>query len=102
MSSAASDVYKRQDFNQWEEFENLCQESVLVLGGTSVHDYFLYADLIDEIFITIEPLTFNEGIPAFTYINFKDLTPYLEERGYRHTEQKINDGGSLLVSFSKT
>ena len=50
----------------------------------------------------IEPLTFNEGIPAFTYINFKDLTPYLEERGYRHTEQKINDGGSLLVSFSKT
>ena len=43
-----------------------------------------------------------KGIPAFTYINFKDLNPYLEERGYRYTEQKINDFGSLLVSFSKT
>ena len=72
------------------EFESLCKESVLILGGTSVHDYFLYADLIDEIFITIEPLKFGKGLPAFSYINFRDLVPYLNERGYRHSEKKIN------------
>ncbi len=102
IKNSINQYFFNPDINQWDEFENLCKESVLILGGTSVHDYFLYADLIDEIFITVEPLKFGKGLPAFTYINFRDLVPYLNERGYRHSEKKINDKGSLLVNFSKT
>ena len=102
IKNSINQYYFNPDINQWDEFENLCKESVLILGGTSVHDYFLYADLIDEIFITIEPLKFGKGLPAFTYINFRDLVPYLTERGYCHSEKEINDKGSLLVNFSKT
>ena len=61
IKNSINQYYFNPDINQWDEFENLCKESVLILGGTSVHDYFLYADLIDEIFITIEPLKFGDA-----------------------------------------
>lgn len=38
----------------------------LILGGTMVHDWFHAHGAIDEIALTIEPLTFERGLPLFT------------------------------------
>jgi dihydrofolate reductase len=38
----------------------------IVLGGTTVHDWFLERDLIDRIDLTIEPLRFGSGLPLLT------------------------------------
>ena len=43
---------------------------------------FLYANLIDKIFITVEPIYFKTGIPAFSYINFHDIIPFFIERAF--------------------
>lgn len=39
-----------------------CQACAL-LGGASAHDVFLAADLVDEIWVTIEPRLFGTGTP---------------------------------------
>tara|TARA_Y100001935_G_C16958574_1_gene338297 strand:+ start:30 stop:569 length:540 start_codon:yes stop_codon:yes gene_type:complete len=89
------------DINQWYEFEKICSESALILGGTKVHDFFLYAELIDKIFITVEPLIFEKGVPAFSYINFYDLIPFLKERGFGYSENILNTEGTKLMIFDK-
>ena len=89
------------DLHQWNDFEKLCKESVLILGGTKVHDFFLYADLIDSMHITVEPIKFSEGIPAFSYINFKDIIPFFQEKGFSSKEEILNDKGTKLIKFKK-
>ena len=42
--------YFNPDKHQWNEFENICTTDVLILGGTKIHDFFLYADLINKIY----------------------------------------------------
>ena len=93
--------YFNPDLHQWEEFERLCKDSVLILGGTKVHDFFLYSNLIDSMYITVEPLKFNEGIPAFSYINSSDVIPFLREQGFSSQERIINDKGTKLIQFKK-
>lgn len=34
-----------------------------VIGGTSIYDQFLKAALIDELYLTVEPVLFGKGIP---------------------------------------
>ena len=69
----------------------------MILGGTSVHDFFIYAELVDTIHITIEPHIFNEGVRAFSYINFKDYKPYFLSRNYSYEEKTLNENGSIFV-----
>lgn len=94
--------YFNPDINQWDEFENICTTSVLILGGTKIHDYFLYADLIDKIYITIEPIYFKSGVPAFSYINFQDLIPFLAKRGFSNNQKVVNETGTVLIELNKT
>ena len=47
--------YFNPDINQWYEFEKICNDSALILGGTKVHDFFLYAELIDKIYDQTAP-----------------------------------------------
>ena len=74
--------------------------NILILGGTRVHDFFLYLDVLSKISITIEPLTFTSGIPAFSFINFNDLEAFLITRGYLKNEKKINEK-TKLITFSR-
>lgn len=90
------------DINQWSEFEKICKNNILILGGTKVHDFFLYANLITKIYITIEPLYFKSGIPAFSYINFSDLISFFNVRGFRDVQKTINDNGTKLIELVKT
>jgi len=93
--------YFNPDLNQWHEFEKICSTSVLILGGTKIHDFFLYANLIDKIFITVEPIYFKTGIPAFSYINFHDIIPFFIERGFSNNQKTINDKGTVLIELNK-
>lgn len=48
--------------------QRLAQEGVAELaicGGSSIYGLFLEAGVVDELFITIEPVVFGQGIPLF-------------------------------------
>ena len=100
-SNIKNQYYFNPDLHQWEDFERLCKDSVLILGGTKVHDFFLYSNLIDSMYITVEPLNFKEGVPAFSYINFSDIIPFFKEQGFSSQEEIINDKGTKLIKFKK-
>ena len=52
-------------------------------------------------YITVEPLNFKEGVPAFSYINFSDIIPFFKEQGFLSQEEIINDKGTKLIKFKK-
>ena len=95
-------LYFNPDVCQISEFENLVSDNsnVLVLGGTRVHDFFLYLDVLSKISVTIEPLTFTSGIPAFSFLNFNDLDAFLITRGYLKNQKTINEK-TKLITFSR-
>jgi dihydrofolate reductase len=37
-------------------------EAVAICGGRSIYDMFLQADLVDELYLTVEPLLFGNGV----------------------------------------
>ncbi len=89
------------DLHQWSDFEKLCKKKVLILGGTKVHDFFLYSDLIDTMYITVEPLEISNGVPAFSYLNFEDIIPFFQEKHFVINEEIVNDKGTTLITFKK-
>ena len=81
--------YFNPDLHQWSEFEEICSGDILILGGTSVHDFFIYAELVDTIHITIEPHTFYEGVRAM--IIDKDKKPRWKQRTLEEvTSEMVN------------
>ncbi len=94
--------YFNPDITQWSDFAKLVglKSKVLILGGTRVHDFFLYLDVLSKIYITIEPLNFNTGIKAFSFINFNDLESFLIARKYIKEQKKINEK-TVLVTYSR-
>lgn len=48
-------------------------KSVAVLGGTQTYNYCLENNLIDELFITIEPLVFGQGLNIFNSRKIKTI-----------------------------
>ncbi|MDP3948979.1 MAG: dihydrofolate reductase family protein [bacterium] len=46
-------------------------EEVIVAGGASANKSFLEENLIDEIYLDVEPIIFGEGIPLFASGNFE-------------------------------
>ncbi|HUB93606.1 MAG TPA: dihydrofolate reductase family protein, partial [Verrucomicrobiae bacterium] len=41
--------------------------AVAICGGTSVYDQFIRAGLVDELYLTISPLLFGQGLSLFTH-----------------------------------
>tara|TARA_X000000368_G_C23054180_1_gene723049 strand:- start:1032 stop:1568 length:537 start_codon:yes stop_codon:yes gene_type:complete len=95
-------IYFNPDINQISDLENIIgkNSNVLILGGTRVHDFFLYIDVISEIEITLEPLVFEKGLPAFSFINFKDLEDLLISRNYKKREKYLNES-TILINYSR-
>lgn len=69
-------------------------KNVCVLGGSKTYSYFLEKDLLDELFITIEPIIFGKGISLFE----KEIP---EKKFKLVSTEKLNDKGTILLSYKK-
>lgn len=45
-----------------------------ILGGAQIHSLFLEASLLDEIWLTVEPMLFGNGTPLFAHRTSTQLT----------------------------
>jgi dihydrofolate reductase len=73
----------------------------LILGGTAVHDWFHARGHIDEVTLTIEPVTFGEGVPIFGDQTARDPVEALLEKGYAPVgERRLNAVGTRLLTFA--
>jgi dihydrofolate reductase len=69
--------------------------TVAVLGGTQTYTYFLEHDLLDEIYLTVEPLVFGRGLQLFE-------SSHNSAAHFRlASHKKLNDKGSLLLHYTK-
>lgn len=80
------------DFEQYlksKGYQNVC-----LLGGAHTYGFFLEKNLIDELFITIEPLVFGDGISLFDRA-VPDKTFKLESMS------RLNEKGAVLLHYVK-
>lgn len=68
-------------------------QAVAICGGSSVYDLFMHARLVDELYLTVSPLLFGQGMPLFTHsldipLQLLDSTP-------------LGDG-SILLHYATT
>ena len=73
-----------------------------ILGGVGVHDWFAERDLIDAADITIEPLTFERGLPLLSRGTKGDPLASMAALGLVETAvMTLNARGSRLHRFSR-
>ncbi len=65
-------------------------KQVAVLGGTKTYTYFLEKGLLDELYLTVEPVVFCSGLPLFNG-KFKIRKPRII------SIKKLNRKGSILI-----
>ena len=68
-------------------------KTAAVLGGMHVYDYFLEKNLIDDLYLTIEPLAFGKGLGLF------DTAKPLTKRFKLKELRKLNNAGSILLHY---
>ena len=68
-------------------------KKICVLGGTQIYSYCLEHNLIDELYLTIEPLTFGPGLPLFE-------TKKTSQWRLKSSKQ-LNKRGSILLHYVK-
>lgn len=66
-------------------------EAVLT-GGAQINALFLKSNMVDEIWLTIEPLIFGVGLDLFRGVQFAHRVRLLEVR-------RLNEGGSVLLRY---
>ncbi len=69
-------------------------KKVCVLGGRVAYNYCLKNNLLDDIYITIEPIVFGKGINAFN----EEITP---QKYNLVSVEKLNETGTILLHYSK-
>ncbi len=65
---------------------------ILLIGGTEINTAFLKAKLVDEIWITIEPVIVGEGK---SFVSLEEL--YIDLKAYDVTS--LNTQGTLVVKY---
>jgi dihydrofolate reductase len=84
--------------NPTEVVTKLCADGfnhAALLGGGELYTRFLEDGLVDEAFVTIEPLTFLAGVPFLT--NGKVLDDYSYLQLVERT--RLNESGTLLLHY---
>ena len=69
-------------------------ENVALLGGPSTNFAFLRENLVDEIFLTIEPVMLGKGIPLSVGGELCARWKLLETR-------RLNEKGTLLLHYAR-
>lgn len=68
--------------------------SCLLLGGSYVYNEFFEVDLVNEVFVTVEPVNFESGTP------FLQNNKTLEDYGFKLLEKKpLNSTGTSLHHY---
>jgi len=78
-----------------ELLKNKNYHRVAVLGGTQVYSWFLEKNLLDEIYLTIEPIVFGSGLPLFNVI------PPVTKKFMLASVRKLNSQGAILLHYVK-
>ncbi|MEK7097891.1 MAG: dihydrofolate reductase family protein, partial [Patescibacteria group bacterium] len=66
-------------------------KKIAILGGTQIYSYCLEKKLIDELYLTVEPISFGHGLPIFA--TKKQIKWKLK------SIKKLNNNGSLLLHY---
>ncbi len=69
--------------------------TIAILGGTQTYTYFLENNLLDEMYITIEPVVFGRGLNLF------ESRENLLRKFHLESLKQLNENGSLLLHFTK-
>jgi dihydrofolate reductase len=70
--------------------------TVALLGGTQVYTWFLERDLIDEMYLTIEPVVFGNGLNIFDRKNDE-----MDVKFSLASVRQLNTNGSVLLHYRK-
>ncbi|MDP2812433.1 MAG: dihydrofolate reductase [bacterium] len=82
---------KKSNFKKFIKSQNY--KKVAVLGGPKVYNYFLENKILDELFVTIEPVVFTTGVPMFSGKLFRKYKFSLV------STKKLNKNGTLLLKY---
>lgn len=70
------------------------QKNVLILGGNQIYDLFLRDDLVDNIYLTIEPVKLNTGLQITSML--------INPAGFKLKNTKtINKQGTVIKHYEK-
>ena len=67
-------------------------KEVAICGGSSIYTKFMKANVVDTIYLTIEPIMFGKGISLFT----EDILHHMKLKSAQTSESD----GSLLLEYS--
>ncbi|KXK10009.1 MAG: dihydrofolate reductase family protein [Candidatus Dojkabacteria bacterium] len=67
-------------------------KTAAVVGGSSVNSQFLQAGLIDELYITVEPILFGKGLHLAESISDQVNLQLIDS-------QKLNEQGTMLLHY---
>lgn len=70
-------------------------QKIAILGGSQVYTYCLENGLMDELYLTVEPVVFGTGIDLFASQKSLDKTFQLVSM------EKLNEQGTLLLHYIK-
>ncbi|PIR92327.1 hypothetical protein COU01_02305 [Candidatus Falkowbacteria bacterium CG10_big_fil_rev_8_21_14_0_10_44_15] len=68
---------------------------VAILGGTQIFSWFLEKNLLDELYLTIEPVVFGSGLPLFN-INLAAVKKFKLA-----SVRRLNSMGTVLLHYTK-
>ncbi|MDR3642817.1 MAG: dihydrofolate reductase family protein [Candidatus Doudnabacteria bacterium] len=68
---------------------------IAILGGAQTYSFCLKNNLLDELYLTVEPVVFGQGISLFADDN------HLNKKFKLISEKKLNKRGSLLLHYIK-
>ena len=72
----------------------------LILGGTTVHDWFHQNRAIHRVHLTVEPVEFGDGLPIFTGQTLADPLEVFRQAGYRQTDERmLNAAGTRYIEM---
>ena len=70
-------------------------KKIALLGGAQTYSYFLEHKLLDELYLTIEPIAFGGGVSLFANKKVGDFKFKLV------SIKKLNHSGSLLLKYGR-
>lgn len=69
--------------------------TIALIGGMQTYSYFLELGLIDELYLTIEPIVFGTGLNLFANQNNRDFEFELA------SFERLNKKGAILLHYKK-